>query len=631
MGTVYLSHTRGGQPVALKVIRREYAQNEEFRRRFQQEVQAARRVQGYHVVPVADHDTTGDPPWLATTYVPGLPLDEALTRHGALPMPAVLQLVGCTAEALRAVHAAGVIHRDLKPSNILLAANGPWVIDFGIARAADSTQLTRSGGLIGTPQFMSPEHANGLELTPATDLFSLGLIAAVAATGRHPYGTAGAITLAAKIANTAFRPPDLSGYPDVLRPLLERCLAAEPGDRPSPAELSALCEQAAGRPLREFAGWLPGPLAADIAHHEEAAARPPQPEGPAGLGTGPVAGPTVPDAPPSAPAAPSAAPPAAPSVIPAPPAQPPSAGTTGAPAAATTGMWTAGTGSPTAPPPSAYGPHTFPTYPPGAAGQGTGPLDPLGPGGQAAGAAAGSNGRIRKVVAIGGMVIALVLAVTLTYALARQSDGDGASADGRHATTGGTGATTPAQATTTPATQAPPTTDDGQSSGGPSADPTQAGSGTPELLVKDRKFVLRSPAFNTGTHVDLDKATADPNGGIGDTKGFEIEYQDWSGSSMRFLTTFGKSEGTSFDACRAGVGADALPGEIYKNDLDADKYFTKGTVLCTITSDGNLAMLQITGETPSDDTSMTAPMPSYTTLLTVWRLPDAQSPSPGSG
>jgi predicted Ser/Thr protein kinase len=628
MGTVYLSHTRGGQPVALKVIRREYAQDEEFRRRFQQEVQAARRVQGYHVVPVADHDTTGDQPWLATTYVPGLPLDEALTRHGALPLPAVLQLAGCTAEALRAVHAAGVIHRDLKPSNILLAANGPWVIDFGIARAADSTQLTRSGGLIGTPQFMSPEHANGLELTPATDLFSLGLIAAVAATGRHPYGTAGAITLAAKIANTAFRPPDLSGYPDALRPLLERCLAAEPGDRPSPAELAELCEQAAGRPLRDFAGWLPAPVAADIARRESAAAHPPEPEGP----TGPVAGPTVPDAPP-----------AAPPVAPPPPVQPPSTGGTAAVAAA-------GSGAPVGPPPSAYGPHTFQAYSPGAGGQGgppgpaghtgpIGPTDPLGPAGlmgqgggpaQPGHPATGPNSRTRKILAIGGMVIALVLAVTLTYAVARQTGGDGTSADGRNATTGGTG-TTPTGQAATPAAQAPTTTGGGRPAGDPSTDPAPTSTGTPELVFRDRKFVLRSPAFNTGTHVDLDGATADPNGGIGDTKGFEIEYQDWSGSSMRFLTTFGKSDGTSFEACRAGVGADALPGEIYKDDLDSDKYFTKGSVLCTVTTDGNLAMLQITGETPSDNSSMTAPMPSYTTLLTLWRLPDAQSPSPGSG
>lgn len=269
MGSVYLSHTRGNQPVALKVIRREYASDAEFRRRFQHEVRAAREVRGYHLVPVVDHDADGDQPWLATTYVPGLPLDEVLRAHGPLPLPAALQLVGCVARALDSVHAAGVVHRDLKPGNILLGADGPWVIDFGIARAAEATQLTRSGGFIGTPQYMSPEHGNGGELTGATDVFSLGLIAAVTATGRHPYGDGGALTVATQIANTALRPPDLSGYPAELRPLLERSLAADPADRLTPKELAELCEQASGRAPRAFDGWLPAPLTTAVAEREQ--------------------------------------------------------------------------------------------------------------------------------------------------------------------------------------------------------------------------------------------------------------------------------------------------------------------------------------------------------------------------
>ncbi|MGW2329012.1 serine/threonine-protein kinase [Streptomyces sp. NPDC001700] len=280
MGSVYLSRTRGNQPVALKVIRREFAQNQDFRRRFEQEVTAARRVQGYHIVPVVDHDTSGDLPWLATSYVPGLALDDALGRFGPLPMPAAFQLIGCTAQALHAVHAASVIHRDLKPSNILLSSNGPFVIDFGIARAADATQLTRSGGFIGTPQYMSPEHAFGKPVTAATDIFALGLIAAVVATGRHPYGDGAGISIAAQIANTAQQPPDLSGYPDELRPLLERCLAAEPERRPTPAELADLCHQAAGRELRDFAGWLPAPLTEEIQRRERMAQQPPTPAQP---------------------------------------------------------------------------------------------------------------------------------------------------------------------------------------------------------------------------------------------------------------------------------------------------------------------------------------------------------------
>uniref|UniRef100_UPI000AEF12FE serine/threonine-protein kinase n=1 Tax=Streptomyces silaceus TaxID=545123 RepID=UPI000AEF12FE len=135
MGVVYLSHTRGGQPVALKVVRREYAQDQEFRRRFTQEVDAARRVHGAYTAPVLDSFTDGPEPWLAVSYVPGPSLSSAVTRHGALPVPTVLQLLGGIAEALQTIHAAGVIHRDLKPSNVLLASDGPRVIDFGIARA----------------------------------------------------------------------------------------------------------------------------------------------------------------------------------------------------------------------------------------------------------------------------------------------------------------------------------------------------------------------------------------------------------------------------------------------------------------------------------------------------------------
>ncbi|MET9660740.1 serine/threonine-protein kinase, partial [Streptomyces sp. NPDC006510] len=242
MGTVYLSHTRGGQAVALKLIRREFGDDPEFRRRFDQEVQAARRVQGYHLVPVVDHDTSGPLPWLASAFVPGLALQAAVETCGPLPLPTVFRLVGCTAQALTAIHAAGVVHRDLKPGNILLGATGPYVIDFGIARAADATQLTGSG-VIGTPQFMSPEHALGEQVGPATDVFSLGLIAAVAATGRHPYGAGGALTVATQIANTASRPPRLDGYPAELRAVLERCLIADPAERITPAELMSLCER----------------------------------------------------------------------------------------------------------------------------------------------------------------------------------------------------------------------------------------------------------------------------------------------------------------------------------------------------------------------------------------------------
>lgn len=308
MGTVYLSRTRGGQPVALKVIRREYGSDPGFRRRFEQEVRAARRVQGYHVVPVVDHDTTGEQPWLAAAFVPGLSLHEALTGHGPLPLPAVLQLVGCTARALTAIHAAGIVHRDLKPSNILLSDQGPYVIDFGIARAADATQLTASGGIVGTPQFMSPEHALGEPVGPAADVFSLGLIAAVAATGRHPYGDGGALTLAAQIANTAVRPPRLDLYDGVLRPLLERCLSPDPADRIGAVELAALSERGAGRSLNDFTGWLPQPLTEELAARRRAELTSPPEPTVTGTSPHPPHGPTFAAAPTMAPPPPPYAP-----------------------------------------------------------------------------------------------------------------------------------------------------------------------------------------------------------------------------------------------------------------------------------------------------------------------------------
>ena len=151
MGKVYLSYTPGGRPVAIKVIRPEFGEDPEFRRRFAQEVQSAQRVQGLFTAPVIDADTEGRQPWLATAYVPGPSLADSVVAHGALPVQAVLLLIAGMAEALHVIHGAGIVHRDLKPSNVLLAADGPRVIDFGIAHAADATSLTGSGVTIGTP------------------------------------------------------------------------------------------------------------------------------------------------------------------------------------------------------------------------------------------------------------------------------------------------------------------------------------------------------------------------------------------------------------------------------------------------------------------------------------------------
>ncbi|MGW2457467.1 protein kinase domain-containing protein [Streptomyces sp. NPDC001761] len=243
MGRVYLSHTQGGRPVALKVVRPELADDPDFRRRFGREIKAARRVKGAYTAELIDGDADGVPPWLATLYVPGPSLTEAVARRGPLPVTAVLWLMAGVAEALQAIHAEGIVHRDLKPSNVLLAADGPRVIDFGIALATDGTSYTATGGTIGTPSFMAPEQASGGEVTAATDVFALGQTAAFAALGGPLYGDGPAVNVLYRIVHEE---PGLDLLPEPLRPLLARCLAADPAQRATPAEVVEWCRQRLG-------------------------------------------------------------------------------------------------------------------------------------------------------------------------------------------------------------------------------------------------------------------------------------------------------------------------------------------------------------------------------------------------
>lgn len=243
MGRVYLAHTQGGRPVALKVVRPELADDPDFRRRFRREITAARRVKGAYTAELIDADADGTPPWLATLYVPGPSLAEAVARRGPLPVAAVLWLMAGVAEALQAIHAEGIVHRDLKPSNVLLAADGPRVIDFGIALAADGTSYTATGGTIGTPSFMAPEQAAGNEVTAATDVFALGQTTAFAALGRPLYGDGPAVNVLYRIVHSE---PDLELLPEPLRPLLARCLAADPAERATAAEVVEWCRQRLG-------------------------------------------------------------------------------------------------------------------------------------------------------------------------------------------------------------------------------------------------------------------------------------------------------------------------------------------------------------------------------------------------
>ncbi|MFI6460614.1 protein kinase [Streptomyces sp. NPDC050528] len=232
MGVVYFGRSRSGRAVAVKVVRPELSTEPGFRRRFADEVAAARRVGGFHTAPVVDADPQGDPAWLVTAYVPGPTLQAVLDRVGPLPADTLTVLAAGLAEALAAIHQAGVIHRDLKPANIIVAEDGPRVIDFGIARALDGTALTQTGFQIGTLGFLAPEQLTGGTLTPAVDMFALGVVLGQAA-GRAPFGDGGSAAWPYRVVHEQ---PELTDVPGQLRDLVAACLAKDPRDRPTPSE-----------------------------------------------------------------------------------------------------------------------------------------------------------------------------------------------------------------------------------------------------------------------------------------------------------------------------------------------------------------------------------------------------------
>jgi hypothetical protein len=261
MGRVFLGLSSDKQPVAVKVIRSDLAADREFRIRFRQEVAAARRVSGRFTALVVDADADGPVPWLATAYVAGPSLAQAVSSGGPLPVGQVLWLAAGLAQGLAAIHAAGVVHRDLKPSNILLAKDGPRVIDFGIARASWATAM--EGLDFGSPMFMSPEHALGQVTGPPSDIFSLGAVLTFAATGEGPFGSGSSAALIYRLVNS---PPLLGPLPAGLRKLVGSCLAKDPGDRPTVSRL--LAEVAA---IQRASGCFPQPVAGAFAEGQQAA------------------------------------------------------------------------------------------------------------------------------------------------------------------------------------------------------------------------------------------------------------------------------------------------------------------------------------------------------------------------
>jgi serine/threonine protein kinase len=268
MGQVYLGLSAAGRLVAVKTIKIELAEEPDFRTRFAQEVAAARRVSGAFTAAVVAADPEADMPWLATAYVPAPSLSTLVRTCGPLPVPAVRWLGAGCAEALESIHGTGLVHRDLKPSNVLVSPDGPRVIDFGVARAAERIQLTVTRGAVGTPAYMAPEQARDTrQATVASDVFSLGATMLFAATGHAPYQGETVMDLLVRLAT---EPPDLTGLPPELAEVIRPCLERDPRKRPTSAAVLAhlapdISLEQAGQGLGSSA--LPGPAQALIAEY----------------------------------------------------------------------------------------------------------------------------------------------------------------------------------------------------------------------------------------------------------------------------------------------------------------------------------------------------------------------------
>ena len=252
MGVVHLAEDQHGRRVALKVLRSQVVGDDEGRRRLEREVASLRHVRSPHVAEVLDADPWGEHPFIVTRYVPGHSLFETVDREGPLALPDLLHSGQRLLEAVRDVHAAGVLHRDLKPTNVVMEGRSPILIDFGLARLAEDPRLTMTGTVLGTPGYLAPEVLYGDEATAATDVHGWAATAAYAATGRPPYGRGHTMAI---LDRTRRGEVDLRQVPAELRGLLADCLATEPLDRPTVAEALAELERAMG-----IAGAPPGML-----------------------------------------------------------------------------------------------------------------------------------------------------------------------------------------------------------------------------------------------------------------------------------------------------------------------------------------------------------------------------------
>ncbi|MFF6776658.1 protein kinase [Streptomyces sp. NPDC012637] len=588
MGKVYLSYTPGGRPVAIKVIRPEFGEDAEFRRRFAQEVRSAQRVQGLFTAPVIDADAEGTRPWLATAYVPGPSLADAVVAHGALPVETVLLLVAGMAEALQVIHGAGLVHRDLKPSNVLLAADGPRVIDFGIAHAADATSLTGSGVTIGTPSFMAPEQAAGRRVTPATDVFALGQVAVYAATGVPAFGEGTSHGVLYRIVHEQ---PELGAVPERLSALVTRCLAKDPEARPSVAEVIRLCQAAnAATVLRRPEDWLPGAVSADITART---ATPAPAAAPAAPVQAPAHPPTAPAGPPAgyAPTAPAGPAPAYSPTAPVPPspAGPPAAAPTPPPHPGHAYAPTQGPAPAPYPGSGAY--PTAPTYPtpyPNAPYPNTPYPNGPRPGGRPP--AARQNPAKRTLLV--GLAAALVFGVggaTTAYVLTKDDDKN-ASASGNGKPGGQSGS--------------------GGSSGASPSDGSGGGttpSGKPSAKAEPTPVEYKNINLTAGYHLTFGDQVVRPQDG--EDGGYDLSYDtggyidaESTGGNMVLLDP--GQEGT-LAACRADT---RFTREVYVNKL------SPGRQVCVTTGTGHMGLVTVKAFSPEGSPS------TYMTLdLTVWR------------
>ncbi|MEW2138219.1 protein kinase [Streptomyces sp. NPDC005409] len=254
MGVVYLGSDRRGQRVALKVIRPDLAEDQEFRSRFAREVSAARRIRGGCTARLVAADLEAERPWFATQYVPGPSLHDKVAEEGPLTAAQIAAIGAALSEGLVAVHEAGVVHRDLKPSNILLSPKGPRIIDFGIAWATGASTLTHVGTAVGSPGFLAPEQVRGAAVTPATDVFALGATLAYAATADSPFGHGSSEVMLYRVVHEE---PHLQGVPDALAPLVQACLAKDPEERPSTLQLSMRLKEIAAREAQGLSDGRP--------------------------------------------------------------------------------------------------------------------------------------------------------------------------------------------------------------------------------------------------------------------------------------------------------------------------------------------------------------------------------------